>query len=110
MNNNYIPQALKEKTLNFSRFIYATILLGFSFFTFLALISFNINDNSFLTNTSGIYTNILGLVGSYYASFVFYTFGILGYVLGAYFFIYSFLTFIKKTPDYFFIRLLFFFY
>ena len=109
MNHSYIPQALKEKTLNFSRFIYATILLGFSFFTFLALISFNINDNSFLTNTSDIYTNILGLVGSYYASFVFYTFGILGYMLGAYFFIYSFLTFVKKTPDYFFIRLLFFF-
>ena len=109
MNHNYFPRALKEKTLNFSRFIYATILLGFSFFTFLALISFDINDNSFLTNTSGPYTNILGLVGSYYASFVFYTFGILGYMLGAYFFIYSLLTFIKKTPNYFFIRLLFFF-
>ena len=109
MNNNYIPEALKEKTLNFSRFVYALMLLGFAIFTFLALISFDVNDNSFLTNTNGPYKNILGLIGSYYASFVFYTFGLLGYVLGFYFFIYSFLTFIKKTPDYFFIRLLLFF-
>ena len=109
MNHSYIPQALKEKTMNFSRFVYALILLGFSIFTFLALISFDINDNSFLTNTNNPYKNILGLIGSYYASFVFYTFGILGYMLGVYFFIYSFLTLIKKTPDYFFIRLLIFF-
>ena len=109
MKHNYIPEALKEKTLNFSRFVYALMLLGFAIFTFLALISFDINDNSFLTNTNGPYKNILGLIGSYYASFVFYTFGVLGYILGLYFFIYSFLTFIKKTPNYFFIRLLVFF-
>ena len=109
MNHNYIPEAVKEKTLNFSRFVYALMLLGFSIFTFLALISFDINDNSFLTNTNAPYKNILGFIGSYYASFVFYTFGSLGYILLVYFFIYSFLTFIKKTPDYFFIRLLVFF-
>ena len=109
MNHNYFPEALKEKTLNFSRFVYALVLLGIAIFTFLALISFDINDNSFLTNTNTLYQNLLGLVGSYYASFVFYTFGVLGYILGLYFFIYSFLTFIKKTPDYFFIRLLVFF-
>ena len=108
MNHNYIPEALKEKTLNFSRFVYALILLSFAIFTFLALISFDVNDNSFLTNTNGPYKNLLGLIGSYYASFVFYTFGILGYMLGVYFFIFSFLTFIKKTPYYFFIRLLVF--
>ena len=109
MNHNYIPEALKEKTLNFSRFMYALMLLGFAIFTFLALISFDINDNSFLTKSNNLYKNIFGLIGSYYASFVFYTFGVLGYILGLYFFIYSFLTFIKKTPGYFFIRLLFFF-
>ena len=53
MNHNYIPEALKEKTLNFSRFVYALMLLGFAIFTFLALISFDVNDNSFLTNTNG---------------------------------------------------------
>ena len=109
MSHKYIPETLKEKTLNFSRFIYAILLLSISLFTFLALITFDINDNSFLTHTNNKYNNILGFFGSYYASFLFYTFGILGYGVCVYFFIYSLLTFIKKTPNYFFIRLLIFF-
>ena len=109
MSHQYIPLALKEKTLNISRIFYGLVLVSFSIFTFLSLISFNINDNSFLTNTSNTYSNFLGLIGSYYASFLLYTFGILSYVVSIYFFIYSLLVFIKKAPDYFFIRLFIFF-
>lgn len=109
MNRNYIPQALKEKTLNFSRIIYGLFLLAVSILTFLAQISFDLNDNSFLTSTNGNYSNVLGFIGSYFASFIFYTFGLLGYVLSIYFLIYSLLVFLKKTPEYFFIRLLIFF-
>ena len=109
MQHRYIPQALKEKSLNFSRIVYGLILLSFSLLTFLSLALFDINDNSFLTNTNSTNTNYLRLIGSYYASFIFYTFGILGYVVGLYFFIYSLLAFVKRTPDYFFIRLMIFF-
>ena len=109
MNRNYIPQALKEKTLNFSRIIYGLFLITVSILTFLAQITFDINDNSFLTNTNGAYSNLLGFIGSYFASFIFYTFGLLGYALSIYFLIYSLLVFMKKTPEYFFIRLLIFF-
>ena len=109
MSHKYIPLALKEKTLNFSRIMYGIVLASFSIFTFLSLISFSMNDNSFLTNSSNDFSNVLGFLGSYYASFLLYTFGILSYLVGIYFFIYSLLVFIKKTPDYFFIRLFVFF-
>lgn len=109
MNNNFIPLPLKEKMMGFSRFLYGIFLLSIAVFTLLSLATFDINDNSFLTNTNQPSSNIFGIVGSYYASFVFYTFGILGYLIGVYFFIYAALTFFKNTPNYFFIRLLFFF-
>ena len=109
MNHKYIPEALKEKSLNFSRIIYGVVLLSFSLLTFLSLVTFDINDNSFLTSTNGAHNNLLGFIGSYYASFIFYTFGILGYIVSVYFLIYSLLTFLRKTPSYFFIRLLIFF-
>ena len=109
MNHKYIPEALKEKSLNFSRIIYGVMLLAFSLLTFLSLVTFDINDNSFLTSTNGANNNLLGFIGSYYASFIFYTFGILGYFVSLYFLIYSLLTFLRKTPSYFFIRLLIFF-
>lgn len=109
MNNNFIPLPLKEKMMGFSRFLYGIFLLSIAVFTILSLATFEINDNSFLTNTNQPSSNVFGIVGSYYASFVFYTFGILGYLIGVYFFIYAALTFFKNTPNYFFIRLLFFF-
>ena len=109
MNNNFIPLPLKEKMLGFSRFLYGIFLFSIAIFTILSLATFDINDNSFLTNTNQPSSNVFGIIGSYYASFVFYTFGILGYLIGVYFFIYAALTFFKNTPNYFFIRLLFFF-
>ena len=80
-----------------------------SIFSALALISFSINDNSFLTSTSNESQNFLGDAGSYYASFLFYTFGILGYLIIVFFLIYSILVFANRNPGYLFIRVLFFF-
>ena len=109
MENQYIPQIIKEKTLIMSRFLLATILCCFSIFTFLSLATFNLNDNSFLTSTNALSKNFFGFIGSYFASFIYYTFGILAYTVGIYFLIYALLVFFKKRPNFFFIRLLFFF-
>ena len=109
MKNNYIPEILKEKihkTINFS---YGVFLFLVSILSTLALITFNINDNSFLTSTSKGSENFLGDLGSYYASFLFYTFGIFAYLIIIFFLVYSLLVFFRKNPKYLFIRLLFFF-
>ena len=109
MKSSYIPEILKEKISSAYRVIYSLLLFLVCIFSATALLSFNINDNSFLTRTSNISTNLLGDPGSYYASFIFYTFGILGYLTALFFFIYSILIFIGKPPKYIFIRLLLFF-
>ncbi len=109
MKSSYIPEILKEKISSAYKVIYSLFLFLVCFFSAAALFSFNINDNSFLTSTSDISTNILGDLGSYYASFIFYTFGFLGYLTSLFFFIYSVLIFVGKPPKYIFIRLLLFF-
>ena len=109
MKSSYIPEILKEKISSAYRVIYSLLLFLVCIFSAAALLSFNINDNSFLTSTSNISTNLLGDLGSYYASFIFYTFGLLGYLIALFFFIYSILIFIGKPPKYIFIRLLLFF-
>ena len=109
MNSNYIPEILKEKLLSAYRLIYAMLLFLVSISLAISLLSFDINDNSFLTSTSNVSTNLLGDPGSYLASFIFYTFGILGYLVVLFFFIYSILIYINKPPKYIFIRLLLFF-
>ena len=109
MKSSYIPEILKEKISLAYRVIYSLLLFLVCIFSAAALLSFNINDNSFLTSTSNISTNLLGDPGSYYASFIFYTFGLLGYLTALFFFIYSILIFIGKPPKYIFIRLLLFF-
>ena len=109
MKSSYIPEILKEKISLAYRVIYSLLLFLVCIFSAAALLSFNINDNSFLTSTSSISTNLLGDLGSYYASFIFYTFGLLGYLTALFFFIYSILIFIGKPPKYIFIRLLLFF-
>ena len=110
MRSNYIPEILKEKLSSAYRYSYALLLLLVSIFSALALFTFDINDNSFLTSTSNISGNLFGDFGSYFASFIFYTFGILGYFIVLFFLIYSILTIINKQPKYIFIRLLLFFF
>ena len=110
MRTNYIPEILKEKLSSAYRYSYALLLLLVSIFSALALFTFDINDNSFLTSTSDISGNLFGNFGSYFASFIFYTFGILGYLIILFFLIFSILTFVNKQPKYIFIRLLLFFF
>ena len=109
MKNNYIPEIVKEKLYLSLKYIYALFLLFFSFVSFIAFSTFKIDDNSFLTNTSYETQNFFGDFGSYYASFIFYTFGVFGYFVILFFFIYSLLVFLDKSPKYIFIRLFLFF-
>ena len=109
MNNSYIPEIFKEKIYQMFKYIYSFSLFLVSVSSLLALLTFDINDNSFLTSTSYKSQNFFGDFGSYYASFIFYTFGILGYLIILFFLIYSILVLFRKSPKYIFIRLLFFF-
>ncbi len=109
MKNNYIPEIFKEKILLSVRYLYAMFFFLISVLSCQALLTFDINDNSFLTKTSNVSQNLLGDIGSYFASFIFYTFGILGYLVVLFFLIYSVLILLKKPPKYIFIKLLLFF-
>ncbi len=109
MKNSYIPEILKEKIYLFLKYIYAFFLLLLSILSLLSFLTFDINDNSFLTSTSNEAQNVMGDLGSYYASFIFYTFGVLGYFVTLFFLIYSVQIFLKRSPRYIFIRLSLFF-
>ena len=109
MKNSYIPEILKGKILEIINISYGLCLLLASILSAIALITFNINDNSFLTSTSNVSKNLLGDAGSYYASFLFYTFGIFAYLIILFFLFSSIFVFIKKNPSYIFIRLMLFF-
>jgi S-DNA-T family DNA segregation ATPase FtsK/SpoIIIE len=75
----------------------------------LSLLSFNINDNSFLTSSSEPTHNILGPIGSYIASFLFYTFGLMAYGIILFFFTFTLKIFFNQKLNLLFLRLLFFF-
>ena len=94
MKINYIPAILKEKLFYVYQYLYATSLMIISIISAASLLTFNINDNSFLTKTNNVSGNLLGDFGSYFASFIFYTFGILGYLIILFFFSFSVLVFI----------------
>ena len=79
MNNNFFPTAFKDKLKNILRYLYGILFLLISIIVSLSLFSFNINDTSFLANSSGPIKNIIGLPGSYVSSFLLYTFGIMAY-------------------------------
>ncbi len=109
MKNNYIPEIFKEKIYLSLKYMYVFFLLLLSILSLLSLLTFDINDNSFLTSTSNEAQNFMGDLGSYYASFIFYTFGVLGYLVTLFFLIYSILILLNRSPKYIFIRLSLFF-
>ena len=74
---------------------------------FISILTFNINDDSFLTKSSGAQSNTLGTIGSYLASFLIYSFGLMSYLIVFFLLINSIAVCRKKTLRYFFIRLLF---
>ena len=87
MQNSYIPEVFKDKILKSIRILYGLLLLFLGIFFGIALITFNINDNSFITSTSASSLNFFGSLGSYTSSFIFYTFGVMGYGLVFFFII-----------------------
>ena len=107
--SKYIPEILKDKFQSFTKYFYVcfyglvVICLG------LSLLSFNINDNSFLTSSSEPTHNILGPIGSYIASFLFYTFGLMAYGIMIFFFTFTLKIFFNQRLNLLFLRLLFFF-
>ena len=63
MKSNYIPEILKEKLSSIYNFIYFLSLLLVSIISGIALLTFDINDNSFLTSTNTQTGNLLGDFG-----------------------------------------------
>jgi len=106
MNISFIPQILKEKIVVFFKYVWAISFLVIAITLTLSIWSFNIDDNSFLTNTNNHNTNLIGPIGSYIASFLIYTFGVLSYFVAFYFLTWSISIFLNKFPKYFFIRFL----
>ena len=108
MNNSFIPAIFKEKILYIAQWIYGMVFLLLSLSLFLALLTFDIGDNSFLTSSSKITKNLLGIIGSYVASFLIYSFGLLSYSIVFFLLMNSFFAFKRKRLNFFFIRLLLF--
>ena len=110
MNNTYIPSVLKEKLSLFINYFYGLAHLLFSIFLTISLLSFDINDNSFLTQSNQSISNLGGEIGSYISSFIFYTFGLIGYALIIFFFKYIFFCLFKKKDPISFFKTFFIFY
>ena len=107
MNNSFIPEVFKEKLIKIFDWFKGSIFLFLSVLVFVSIFTFNINDNSFLTKSSVAPSNALGTIGSYLASFLIYSFGLMSYLLVFFLLIKSIAVFRKKDLRYFFIRLLF---
>ena len=108
MKNSFIPEVFKEKLVNIFNWSKASLFFLLSVGVFLAIFTFDLNDDSFLTKSSADASNILGTVGSYFASFLIYSFGFMSYLIVFFLFINSVAIFRKKDLRFFFIRLLFF--
>ena len=105
MNNNYFPPISKDKLSQSFSWMKGSVFLILSVFLFMAILTFNINDNSFLTQTNSPPSNVVGPIGSYAASFLVYSFGLLSYLIVIFFLINSYAAFWRKKFGYFFIRL-----
>jgi len=79
-----------------------------SMFLLFSLLTFDIDDNSFLTSSSGQTDNIFGSFGAHISSFILYTFGLLSYGLVLFLLIISLQIFFLKYSSYFFIKLFIF--
>ena len=108
MNNNYFPPILKDKLSQSFSWMKGSVFLILSVFLFMAILTFNNNDNSFLTQTNSPPSNVVGPIGSYAASFLVYSFGLLSYLIVIFFLISSYAAFWRKNFGYFFIRLFLF--
>ena len=106
MNNRFIPAIIKEKMNDFNRWFKGSFFLLISVVLFLSILTFDINDNSFLTTTSKSSSNIMGDIGSYLASFLIYSFGIMSLFIVFFLLLNSIYAFTNKKLEYFFIRLL----
>lgn len=107
--SKYIPEILKDKFQSFTKFLYVCIYGLVAIFLCLSLLTFNINDNSFLTSSSEPTQNILGPIGAYTSSFLFYTFGLMSYGIILFFFTFAIKIFFNQKLGLLFLRLLFFF-
>ena len=107
MNNSFIPAVFKDKLANIINWFKGLLFFLLSLAVFLSVFTFNINDDSFLTKSSAATSNVIGAVGSYSASFLIYSFGIMSYLIVIFLLISSIVTFRKKEFEFFFIRLLF---
>ncbi len=107
MNNSFIPLVFKEKIVNIINWLKGSLFFLLSVAIFLSIFTFNINDDSFLTESSGTTSNIVGTAGSYLASFLIYSFGLMSYLIVFFLLVCATFTFRKKEFKYFFIRLLF---
>ena len=105
MNNNYIPEVFKVKIFHILKYVYGSFFLFLSIFLGLSLLTFNINDNSFITATNEQTLNMFGTLGAYMSSFILYTFGFTGYGIVIFFFSLAISAFFNKILNYFFIRL-----
>ncbi|MDA8695210.1 DNA translocase FtsK [Alphaproteobacteria bacterium] len=106
MNISFFPSVLKEKLTQSVRWINGGFFLILSILLFLAIFTFNIDDNSFLTQTNNPTSNAVGSIGSHAASFLIYSFGLLSYLMVFFLLINSFAIFKRKNYGFFFIRLL----
>ena len=107
MNNSFIPAVFKEKLVKITNLLHGSLFLILSLAVLLSVFTFNINDDSFLTKSSMPPSNILGIVGSYVASFLMYSFGYMSYLIAIFLLINSIAIFRQVRFEYFFIRLLF---
>ena len=108
MNNSFIPVVFKDKLIKIVNWTRGLFFLFLSIALFLSIFTFDINDDSFLTSASGTPSNFLSFVGSYIASFLIYSFGLMSYIISLFLLINSIAIFLNKDLNYFFIRFLFF--